>query len=94
MHDPRISDVHFKPASQVQRRAGLLGFVRCRLDGRWALDGIRVCETADHRHVLAFPSRRDGLGIEHSFFRPLDNDTRSIIEGAIIGALRREGHLP
>jgi hypothetical protein len=33
------------------------------------------------------------MGIEHSFFRPLDNDTRSIIESAILGTLRREGVL-
>ena len=89
-----VTDIRFKPASRAQRQTGLVGFVSCRLDGRWLLDDVRICETVDRRHVVAFPSRRDANGARHSILRPLDDETRMLVETAILGSLRRERRIP
>jgi DNA-binding cell septation regulator SpoVG len=84
-----LSDIRFTTASRRDRDEGLLVFAMCRLDGRWQLDGLRVCKTADGRYVLVFPSRMDGDGVERTTFRSLDQDTRQAIEAQVIDELRQ-----
>jgi hypothetical protein len=43
--------------------------------------------TSDRRHTLSFPLRTDGQGRRHSYFRPLDDRTRRIIENAVFDSL-------
>jgi DNA-binding cell septation regulator SpoVG len=85
-----LTGIRFKPASRSQRQTGLIGFVQCQVDGRWLLDGIRVCIAADSRVVIVFPSRIDASGNKHPIVRPVDDETRELVESAILDTLRRE----
>jgi hypothetical protein len=88
-----LTDLRFTPASRELRRTGMLGWAKCRLDGRWQLDGVAVRRTADGEYKLSFPSRTDGNGTEHAYFRPLDNGTRDEIEARVIAYVRAGGWL-
>jgi len=90
----RVDKIRFTPASRELRRTGMMGWAMCRLDGRWELDCLAVRRTTDGRYKLSFPSRTDGNGVEHAYFRPLDNATRDEIECAVIAELRRRGFIP
>jgi hypothetical protein len=89
----RIDNLRFTPASRDLRRSGLMGWAMCRLDGRWQLDCLAVRRTEKGGYRLSFPSRTDGNGVEHAYFRPLDNATRDAIEAQVIAYVRNGGWL-
>jgi DNA-binding cell septation regulator SpoVG len=84
---PAITGIRFTPSSDVDRERGLLGFIRCVIDGRLVLDGITLRRTLDNRLTLSFPEREDGLGRRHPIIRPVDDEARRAIEAAILGSL-------
>ncbi len=88
---PRISNVVFSASSPRQIAQGLVGWIRCVLDGCVCLDGIALRQTASGKLVLVFPGRRDRLGRDHAFVRPADESTRRSIELQIMAALRAQG---
>lgn len=87
----RVSGVQFVSAGPEARASGLLGWIRCTLNDGVRLDGIALRRTAEGRHVLAFPERRDGAGRRHPYIRPLDDDARRDFEGQILDALGLDG---
>lgn len=84
-----LTDVQLTAASFAQTRTGLLGFISLRY-GDLRLDGVALRLTADGRHALSFPVRRDGRGREHPLVRPVDQDARDAIETAVFAALGLE----
>lgn len=84
---PAITGITFTPAAEFHRERGLLGFIRCVVDGALVLDSIALRRTLDHRLTLSFPEREDGVGRRHPIVRPIDDGARLQIEAAIIGSL-------
>ncbi|MBP8300541.1 MAG: hypothetical protein KA020_09270 [Planctomycetes bacterium] len=82
-----ISGIGFTPATSEDERHGLLGYVTCTFADLLLLDGLTLRVTAAGRHTLSFPSRTDGQGNRHPYFRPQDDRARRIIEGAVFRAL-------
>jgi DNA-binding cell septation regulator SpoVG len=83
----KITDVRFSAARDDETAAGLIGWVSCVLNGNIHLDGVAVRRTADGRHVLSFPARRDAGGYQHFFIRPIGNVARMEIEAQVFRAL-------
>jgi hypothetical protein len=90
----RVSDVRFSPATATQRETGLRGWARCRLDGKWELDGLGVRRTAQGRYTVTWPTKRDGHGAEHAFFRPITPADWDGIEAAVLAHVRARGFIP
>jgi hypothetical protein len=88
---PLITHMRFTPASPAQRKAGLVGWTRCRADGRWELDGIAVRVTERGEPCVTLPARNDGLGKKHRYFWPVDEEANESIARQILDALRAEG---
>jgi hypothetical protein len=85
---PALSNIRFTPASEWHRERGLLGFIRCVVDGALVLDSIALRRTLDNsRLTLSFPEREDGVGRRHPIIRPIDDEARRAIEKAIIESL-------
>src|SRR5688572_4964809 len=84
---PAITGITFTPAADWHRDRGLLGFIRCVVDGALVLDGVTLRRTLDNRLTLSFPEREDGVGRRHPIIRPIDDEARLQIEAAIIGSL-------
>ena len=82
-----ITNIQFTAADRNDLETGLLGWISCILDGRLQLDGISLRRTRDGRQTLSFPARRDGIGRQRYFYRPLDNHTREQIERQVFDAL-------
>jgi hypothetical protein len=82
-----ISGVGFTPATREDERSGLLGYVTCTFADLLLLDGLTLRVTAAGRHTLSFPSRTDGQGGRHPYFRPQDDRARRIIEDAVFRSL-------
>ena len=82
-----ISNVQFTSADPHDVDTGLLGWIRCTLNGSILLDGISLRRTRDGRPTLSFPARFDGAGRQHHYLRPLDDDTRRAIERQVFKAL-------
>lgn len=86
----KISSVQFTAAGEGDVARGLLGWVSCTLNNTLHLDGVAVRRTADGRHALSFPARRDAQGRQHFLVRPLDDTSRREIEAQVFKALGLE----
>ena len=82
-----IDKIEMMTAGPEAAESGLLGFIRCRLNGRLQLAGIALRKTRDGRHTLSFPARTDGAGEQHFYLRPMDDQTRIEIERQVFEAL-------
>jgi hypothetical protein len=89
----QVTAIRFAPASAPFISKGCLGWVCAEYAGL-RLDGLRVRRHEDGHYSLGFPSRVDANGVEHAFFRPLDQGARDSIEAQVLGELRRRGQLP
>lgn len=89
-HTLVIGDVRFTPAHEIDRQAGLLGWISCAIDDL-QLDGITLRTTANGRLTLAYPARRDQRGIQHPFMLPITERARASVEEQILAALKRQG---
>jgi len=83
----RIDKIELTTAGPELAETGLLGWVRCRLNGVLQLSCIALRRTRDGRHVLSFPARTDAAGERHFIVRPLDDRTRIEIERQVFAAL-------
>ncbi len=54
------------------------------------LNGVTMRKAADGRRVLSYPGRRDAIGRQQHYFRPLDDHARREIEHAVFQALAIE----
>lgn len=91
MSAPIITHVRFTPASAAQRRTGLVGWIRCRADGRWELDGFALRQTERGEPRVTLPARNDGAGKVRHYFWPVEEGMRNELERQILDALKREG---
>ena len=69
------------------QRSGLIGWIRCVVNGSLQLDGLSLRRTVDGRTVVCFPARRDGTGRRHFYVQPLGDDARRDLEFQILKAL-------
>jgi len=83
----KIDNVHFQAANSTYAASGLLGWISATLNNSLQLDGLALRKTRDGRFVLSFPARTDGAGRQHHYLRPLNDDTRRIIERQVFAAL-------
>ena len=87
MSSIEVSGVQFTAANGLHRRSGLLGWVKCEVNGALALDSIAVRRTAGGQLRLSFPERRDRRGHGWPYIRPVDTATRVSLEEQILAAL-------
>ena len=87
----QVSEVSFVDAGRQHRHRGLLGWISLTLGNRLRLDGLTLRQTAHGRLALSYPARRDSLGSDHPYVRPLNSDTRLEIEHQVFTALGLEG---
>jgi DNA-binding cell septation regulator SpoVG len=84
----RITDVRFTPSTAEDVAQGLLGWVSATLNGALRLDGISLRRiSSDGRIALSFPARRDQVGRDHPYIRPLGDAARREIERQVFAAL-------
>lgn len=84
---PSITNVQLHRASEEKRSTGLLYWASCRVDGRWALNGLAIRRTLKGATVVTFPSRRDSTGRDRPYITPLDAETREAVEEALLEEL-------
>ena len=63
-----------------------MGYVRFVVNGRLRFD-VALRRTADGRHALSFPARRDSRGRLRHLAHPVDDATRRDIEAQVFHAL-------
>lgn len=83
----RIDKIEMQTAGPEAAESGLLGFVKCRLNGRLQLAGIALRRTRDGRPTLSFPAKTDAAGVRQFVIRPMDDRTRREIEAQVFRAL-------
>ena len=83
----QVSDVRFIVAPTGFQRTGLIGWIRCVVNGCLQIDGLSLRRTADGRTVVSFPARRDATGQQHFYVQPLGDEARRDIEFQILKAL-------
>ena len=82
-----VSETRFTAASERDERAGLLGYVSFVLNDALRLDGITLRRSSDGHLYLAYPSRTDTAGRRHPLSRPLDDESRRLIEDQVFAEL-------
>ena len=82
-----IDNVHLTSSSSSDVLDGLLGWIRCSINGELFLDGLTLRRTADGRLTISFPARRDRSGRLHPCVRPADDTVRRTIEDQVFAAL-------
>ena len=93
MSDFRISDVRFRPGTPLDEQAGLLGWASFVINESLKVASVAVRRTRANVITLAFPTRRDRLGLEHGIVVPVDQPAHRAIESTVLAALRRQGAL-
>ena len=87
MNHLRFDEVHLTAALGDDRQDGLIGWIRCTVNGAIRLDGITLRRTVDGRLTLSFPARKDRRGVLHPIVQPLDEAIRRWIEVEILEQL-------
>ena len=74
------------------QRTGLLGWLSCTLNGSLRLEGLTLRKTLeDGRLTISYPAaRRDAMGRQHFYVRPLGDQARRDLEFQILQALGLE----
>jgi hypothetical protein len=86
-----VQAVSLAPASADDARGGLLGWVAFDLAETLRVDGVALRRRLDGGLTLAFPRRRDRAGDSHPYLRPLDAQSRAVIEHQVFAALGLDG---
>lgn len=84
-HDP-ISEVRIRPVSNG--KDGLIAFVSCRYGGV-LLNDIAIRRDVSGNLFLTYPRKLSSTGRPHPLHHPIDRETASQFEGAILGRLRQ-----
>lgn len=84
----RVSAIRLTPASQRDRRRGLLAYARIAL-GPYKIEGITVRKTRAGRLAISYPKRTARDGTAHAYFLPTDPEVRAALEGEILAAYRQ-----
>ena len=85
-----VSDVRFTPASAIDQRSGVLGWVTFIVGEGLRIDNVAVRRTRDGRIALSFPARRGRDGRQHPFIRPINDRARRAFEHEILSRLNPE----
>jgi hypothetical protein len=88
--DQQITGLELTPASPLEQRKGLLGYVRIRY-GDLELDGLTLRRTSAGHLTVSYPGRRDRKGHYHPYFRPCDADKRADFERWFLEVCKRSG---
>ena len=87
----RINGVRFRSASSIDERGGLLGWTSFLLNDALRISSVAVRRTRAGATTLAFPTRRDGQGVEHPYVCPIAHEVHRAIEAEVLAELRRQG---
>lgn len=87
----RVSEVSLVLGSDSDRAAGLLGFVSLVLNDSLRLDGLTLRRTNEGETQISFPSRRNRMGREFPYIRPLSEQVRVGLQLQVLRALREAG---
>lgn len=90
----RIGGLRYHAASSIDQRAGLLGWASFLLNDSLRISSVAVRRTRAGATTLAFPTRRDGYGIEHPIVCPISHSAHRDIEVVVLDELRAQGVLP
>jgi DNA-binding cell septation regulator SpoVG len=82
-----ITDVQFAGAPPGAIETGLIGFVAVTVNDTLRLDGLALRRTETGRLALSFPARKDRVGRQRFYYRPVDDDARREIEARVFRAL-------
>jgi len=85
--DFQISQVEFKAAEPWEVESGLLGWVACKLNSSFLINGLAVRRTMEGKRTLSFPARRDRIGRKHYYLKPLNDEARREVERQVLQAL-------
>jgi len=90
---PVVTGVSFTPSRDLDRQAGLLGWISCDIDG-FHFDGLTLGRSNHGRLHVAYPSRRSSGGHRYAVARPNNTALAAAIEEQVFAALRSGGLLP
>jgi hypothetical protein len=90
---PSVSHIQFRPASELDRSGGLLGWVCFEFRGL-RFDGARIHRTRNGEIKFIWPEHVAGTGRRHVIVQPLDEETHAAIEQQVIAELRRRRCIP
>lgn len=83
-----VRNVRFRPASQADAAAGLLGWVSFEFADQLRVDGVAIRRTnSDGRLCLSYPAPRGRRGRRRRVVWPLDDRARREIEAQVLAAL-------
>ena len=85
-----VSDVRFTPASAIDQRSGVLGWMTFIVGEGLRIDNVAVRRTRDGRIALSFPARRSRDGRQHPLVHPVDDRSRRRLEREILARLDLE----
>ena len=85
-----VSHIEFRPASELDRCGGLLGWVTFRFRGLH-IDGSYVRRTRAGRVVFFWANHEACTGRRHVIVQPVDRELRVALEQYVLGELRRRG---
>lgn len=88
---PAVSRVLLVQATPTEIERGLLGWVSFDLDGVLRVDGVALRRRLDGKPTLSFPCRKGRAGDSHPYLRPLDAQTRAVLERLVFAALNLDG---
>ncbi len=83
----RVSSVSFTPSAPQLQAQGLLGWMRCTIDGDLAVDGIGLRRTWSGELTFSWPGHTAGTGRFHHHVRPADDAARRTLEAELLAHL-------
>ncbi len=88
-----VERVTFTPATEHDRRSGLLGWVRVEIGGVVVIDSVAVRRTRRGRIALSFHVSTTRAGRRRAIAHPIDRAAHVEIERQVVAELRRQGRL-
>ena len=74
-------------ASVKDQKSGLVGYVRCRVNNMFEVDGMTLRRKEDGEYTLSFPRKSGYSSDPHFFFRPLNKDVEETFLRQVLVAL-------
>ncbi len=83
-----ISEIRIDTAPPELVETGQIAWVSFLLNDRLRVSGVTARRTLDGEFRLSFPARISDDGTKNFFIRPISDEARCEIEGAILDALK------
>ena len=86
-----LSDLVFTPASDMDRRAGLLGYVRVTVNDALRLDGITIRAERGGCLSVSYPERSSRSAQRIPLMRPVHARAARLFQAQILDELKKRG---